>query len=83
MKTKIEITYYEDNDLHLEDKYWTNKQNVNLFINEELEKVFSKSLYESENLKSCMEYLEKNYSKAESVKTGTYPTGWNYMIFEL
>ncbi len=82
-KKIIEITYYEDNDLHLKDKYWINKSNVNLFINDELQEIFGDSIYESENFKKCMDYLNEKYPEAKLVRQGTLPTGWDYMIFEL
>ncbi len=80
----LEITYYEDNDIQLQNnKYWENKQNVNLFIDGELTEIFDNSLYETENMTTCMEFLNKNYPKAKIVKQGTYPTGWDYMQFEI
>ncbi len=82
-KLEIMITYYEDNDLHLKDEYWVNKSNVNLFINNEIEKIFGDSRLESENFQKCMEYITEKYPKAKLVDSGTFPTGWDFIVFEL
>ena len=80
----LEITYYEDNDIHLKnDSLWNNKNNVNLFEDEELQKSFSNSIYENVNYKECMEYINKHYKNIELIKSGCYSTGWDYKIFQV
>lgn len=80
----LTITYYEDNDIQLKNnEYWINKNNVNLFIDNEPIKSFSDSLYGAINFKTCMDYIQKEYPSAELVNAGCYFTGWNYMNFKV
>lgn len=80
----LEVTYYEENDENLtENECWVNKSNVNLFIDGEITEIFNNSICEKENFKNCMNYLKRHYNNAKLEKTGTYPTGWDYMQFAI
>lgn len=84
MENVLEITFYENNDRELvHNKYWINKANVNLFINGEIEKIFDNSIYETDNFKQCMEYIEKNYPQAELIEESCYPTGWDFRRYKI
>ena len=84
MENYLKVTFYEGNDIELKyNKYWINKSNVNLFINEEFDRDFCDHIYsEEENFKDCTKYIEENYPNAKLVKEGCYPTGWCYRIYE-
>ena len=78
----LKITFYENNDIYLEDKNWVNKNNVNLFVNGEIKTVFDKSFYGSINLKECMQYIAEHYKNAKLVEQGCSLTGWTFQIYE-
>ncbi len=83
-KRILEITFYEDNDRELKDnKYWINKSNVNVFINDELVRIFDSSIYENENFDLCMQFLNKEFPNRQLVNKGCRSNGWDYMIFEI
>lgn len=80
----LEITYYEGNDRELKhNKYWINKNNVNLFIDGEIEIIFDKSIYEEDNFQECMEYIKKNYPNAKLINTSCYANGWDFKQYEI
>lgn len=83
MKNYLRVTFYEENDLHINDKYWINKSNVNLFENEKIKETFTKHIYsEEKNFKDCMKYIAENYPNAKLIEESCYPTGWSYRIYE-
>lgn len=79
----LEITYYENNDMHLEDENWINKSNVNLFIDGEIDTIFNDSIYEEINMRTCMKHIKEKYPNAILDEVGCYQTGWNYKIYRL